>query len=55
MLASNRWLVGLGVGAAAIVVASVAVAVLFGDDEQSFPEDTPRGRRADVPAGRARS
>ena len=41
MLASNRWLVGLGVGVAAIVVASVAVAVLFGDDEQSFPEGTP--------------
>ena len=41
MLASNRWLVVLGAGVAAIVVASVAVAVLFGDDEQSFPEDTP--------------
>ena len=41
MLASNRWLVVLGAAVTAIVVASVAVAVLFGDDEQTFPEGTP--------------
>ncbi len=41
MLASNRWLVVLGAAVTAIVVASVAVAVLFSDGEQSFPEGPP--------------
>jgi len=41
MLTSNRWLVVLGVAVAAIVVASVAVAVLLGDEEQTFAEGTP--------------
>ena len=41
MLASNRWLIVLGAAVTAIVVASVAVAVLLGDEEQTFPEGTP--------------
>ncbi len=41
MLASNRWLLVLGAAVTAIVVASVAVAALFGDREQSFPEGSP--------------
>ena len=41
MLASNRWLVVLGAAVTAIVVASVAVAVLFDGGEQSYPERSP--------------
>lgn len=41
MSASTRWLVGTAIAIAAVVVASVVVAVLLGDSETEFEPGTP--------------